>query len=161
MASFNQVTLIGNLTRDVEVKFIPSGTAVAEVSLAVNKKWTTKDGTKGESVAFIECTLWGKTAELAGEYLSKGSPVLFSGELVQDTWEDKESGQKRSKLKVRVETMQFLGGKQGGGGDGGGAEQQERPASGYREQAKQKAVAQSSRYEQYDATPNGGDDVPF
>ena len=158
MASFNQVTLIGNLTRDVEVRHIPSGTAVAEVSLAVNEKWTNKDGSKDESVAFIDCTLWGRTAELAAEYLSKGSPVLFSGKLVQDNWDDKETGQKRSKLKVKVDTMQFLG--SGGGKQGGGTEQQERPASGYRQQSQQRAAQhQKPQYAEYDPTPIG--DVPF
>lgn len=159
MASFNQVTLIGNLTRDVEVRYIPSGTAVAEVSLAVNEKWTNKDGSKGESVAFIDCTLWGRTAELAAEYLSKGSPVLFAGKLVQDNWDDKETGQKRSKLKVKVDTMQFLG-SGGGGKQGGGAEQQERPAANYRQQSQQRAAQhQKPQYAEYDATPD--DETPF
>ena len=157
MASFNQVTLIGNLTRDVEVRYIPSGTAVAEVSLAVNEKWTNKDGSKGESVAFIDCTLWGRTAELAAEYLSKGSPVLFSGKLVQDNWDDKETSQKRSKLKVKVDTMQFLG--SGGGGKQGGADQQERPAANYRQQSQQRAAQQKPQYAEYDATPD--DETPF
>ena len=156
MASFNQVTLIGNLTRDVEVRHIPSGTAVAEVSLAVNEKWTNKDGSKGESVAFIDCTLWGRTAELAAEYLSKGSPVLFAGKLVQDSWDDKETGQKRSRLKVKVETMQFLS---SGGGKQGGAEHQERPATNYRQQSQQRAAQQKPQYSEYDAAPD--DDTPF
>ena len=153
MASFNQVTLVGNLTRDVEVRFIPSGQAVADVALAVNEKWTNKDGSKGESVAFVDCTLWGKTAEVAGEYLSKGSPVLFAGKLVQDHWEDKESGQKRSKLKVKVETMQFLGG--GSGKQGGGADQEAPQA----QQRQQTAPAKQQSF--YDAPAASGDDVPF
>jgi single-strand DNA-binding protein len=159
MASFNQVTLVGNLTRDVEVRFIPSGQAVADVALAVNEKWTNKDGSKGESVAFVDCTLWGKTAEVAGEYLSKGSPVLFSGKLVQDHWEDKESGQKRSKLKVKVETMQFLGSKPDG--SGGSADQsRERQASNQRQQQRPSGKApHATQYEEYDPTPD--DNTPF
>lgn len=113
MASFNKVILVGNLTRDVEIRHIPSGQAVADIGIAVNEKWTAKDGTKKETVSFIDCTLWGRTAEVAGEYLSKGSSVLVEGKLVQDTWEDKESGQKRSKLKVNVDHMQFLSSKRG------------------------------------------------
>lgn len=155
MASFNQVTLIGNLTRDVEVRFIPSGTAVADVSLAVNEKWTDKAGQKQESVAFIDCTLWGRSAELAGEYLTKGSPVLFAGKLVQDTWDDKETGQKRSKLKVKVDTMQFLGGKPSGGG---GAEHQERAPGNYKDRH-HAPQQQRPQYEEYDATPDN--ETPF
>lgn len=142
MASFNSVTLVGNLTRDVEVRFLPSGQAVAEVSLAVNEKWTGKDGEKKEVCNFIDCTLWGKTAELAGQYLAKGSPVLFQGKLKQDTWEDKESGQKRSKLKVTVDHMQFLG--RGKGGDAG------QQGAG----RTQSAPAEASDYSQFDADDN-------
>jgi single-strand DNA-binding protein len=154
MASFNQVTLVGNLTRDVEVRYIPSGAAVADVSLAVNEAWTNKDGSKGESVAFVECTLWGRTAEIAGEYLSKGSPVLFAGKLVQDNWDDKETGQKRSKLKVKVETLQLLGSKPGG--QDAPAARQEAPQA---QQRQQTAPAKQQSF--YDAPAASGDDVPF
>lgn len=112
MASFNQVTLLGNVCRDPEVRYTPGGTAVCDVSLAVNRTWFDKQTQeKKESVAFIECTLWARTAEVAGEYLGKGSSVLISGRLEQDTWQDKETGNNRSKLKVVGETMTMVGGK--------------------------------------------------
>jgi single-strand DNA-binding protein len=117
MASFNKVIIMGNLTRDPEVRFIPSGTAVCDISLAVNSQWTDrKSNERKEEVTFVEVTLWGRTAEIAGEYLAKGRPVLIEGRLHQDSWEDKETGQKRSKMKVIAESMQLLGSRDGGGG---------------------------------------------
>ena len=128
MTSFNKVIIAGNVARDIEVRFIPSGTAVADVSLAINSQYKDKKSNeKKEEVTFVECTLWGKTAELAGQYLKKGSPVLFEGRLHQESWEDKESGTKRSKLKVVVESMQFLGSGPSKGGGGG----QRQGASGH------------------------------
>jgi single-strand DNA-binding protein len=125
MASFNRVILIGNLTRDPEVKYIPSGMAVAEIGLAVNRYFNDKStNERKEETTFVDVTLWGRQAELAGEYLAKGRPVMIEGRLQLDTWEDKQSGQKRSKLRVVGETMQFLGsgpGEGGGGGGGGGS----------------------------------------
>lgn len=143
MPSYNKVILIGHLTRDIEVRFLTSGSAVAECSLAVNETWKDKSsGEKKETVSFIDCTLWGKTAELAGKYLKKGSAVMFEGKLKQDTWEDKESGQKRSKLKVTVEHMTFIGGGQAGQrGDSSSNESAETP------------------YSEFD--PVGVDDSPF
>ena len=124
MTSFNKVIIAGNVTRDIELRHIPNGTAVADVSLAINSQYQDKKSNeKKEEVTFVECTLWGKTAELAGQYLKKGSPVLFEGRLHQESWEDKESGAKRSKLKVVVESMQFLGSGPSKGG-GGGPKQQ-------------------------------------
>ncbi len=119
MASVNKVILIGNLTRDPEVKYTPKGMAVAEVGLAVNRNYTV-DGDKREEVTFVDCELWGKTAELAGQYLSKGRPVYFEGRLKLDTWDDKTTGAKRSKMRVVVETMQFLGSRGDSEGGGGG-----------------------------------------
>ena len=108
MASFNRVILVGNLTRDVELRYIPSGTAVANVGLAVNDR--VKRGDEWvDDVTFIDVTLWARTAEVASEYLSKGSPVLIEGRLKLDTWE--HEGQKRSKLKVVGERLQMLGSK--------------------------------------------------
>src|SRR3954464_7353491 len=118
MASFNKVMLIGNLTRDPEVRYTPKGTAVAELGLAVNRRYTAENGEKREEVTFVDVTLWGKTAELAGEYLKKGRPVYIEGRLQLDTWDDKTSGQKRSKLKVVGEGLQLLGGRPGGGAGG-------------------------------------------
>ncbi len=122
MANYNRVILIGNLTRDPEVRYIPSGTAVAEFGLAVNRPSTDKNtNERKEDVTFVDITLWGREAELAGEYLAKGRPVLIEGRLQMDTWDDKATGQKRSKLKVVGERIQFLGTNTGaGGGEGGG-----------------------------------------
>lgn len=108
MPSFNQVTLVGNLCRDVEVKYLPSGTAVCDLVLAVNERVKNGNDWVDEPV-FIDCTLFGKTAEVAGEYLSKGAAVLISGRLKLDQWE--QEGQKRSKIKVVADKMQMLGGK--------------------------------------------------
>jgi len=123
MASFNKVILLGNLTRDPQVKYTPSGTAVAEVGLAVNRFWFDKQSnSRREETTFVDVTLWGREAEVAGEYLAKGRPVLIEGRLQLDTWDDKQTGQKRSKLRVVGERMQLLGSRgEGGGGGGGGA----------------------------------------
>ena len=111
MASFNKVVLVGNLTRDPEVRYVSSGTAVADLGLAVNRTWFDKQAQqKKEEVAFIDVTVWGKQAENAGQYLKKGRSVLIEGRLQMDTWEDKESGKKRSKLKVVGDQVTFLGG---------------------------------------------------
>jgi single-strand DNA-binding protein len=118
MASFNRVILLGNLTRDVEVKYLQSGMAVAEVGLAVNDRRKNQAGEWVEETTFVDITFWGRTAEVAGEYLSKGSPVLVEGRLKLDQWET--DGQKRSKLRVVGERMQMLGSRGGGGGGGGG-----------------------------------------
>lgn len=148
MASFNQVTLVGNLTRDVELRTIASGTAVAEVSLAVNER--IKRGDKWEDkVHFIDCVLWGRTAEIAAEYLAKGRPVLFSGSLQQDQWE--QDGQKRSKIKVKVSEMTMLGSPSGGQQ----APAAERPARTRPEPAKQASIS----YDEVTGAP--GEDVPF
>lgn len=118
MASFNKVILMGNLTRDVEIRYIPSGMAVAEVGLAVNDRRKGQNGEWVEETTFVDVTLWGRQAEIAGEYLSKGAPVLIEGRLKLDQWE--KDGQKRSKLRVVAENMRMLGGKGGGGKGGGG-----------------------------------------
>ncbi len=120
MASFNKVILLGNLTRDPEVRYTPKGTAVTELGMAVNRVYTAENGEKREETTFVDVTLWGRTAEIAGEYLKKGRPVFIEGRLQLDTWDDEQSGQKRSKLKVVGEGLQLLGGRPGGGGAGGG-----------------------------------------
>lgn len=121
MASFNKVILVGNLTRDPEVRYTTGGTAVTELGLAVSRQWTDRGSNeRKEETTFVDVTLWGRTAEIAGEYLSKGRPVLIEGRLQLDQWEDKETGQKRSKLKVVGETLQLLGSRNEGGGSGGG-----------------------------------------
>lgn len=117
MASFNKVILMGNLTRDPQVRYTGSGTAVTEVGLAVNRTWFDKQANeRREEVTFVDVTLWGRTAEVAGEYLAKGRPVLIEGRLQLDQWDDKETGQKRSKLHVVGENMTMLP----SGGAGGG-----------------------------------------
>lgn len=122
MASFNKVILVGNLTRDPQVRYTPGGTAVAEIGMAVSRQWFDKQtNSRREETTFVDVTLWGRQAEVAGEYLAKGRPVLIEGRLQLDTWDDKESGQKRSKLRVVGESMQMLGSRgEGGGGQGGG-----------------------------------------
>ncbi|MBE7494322.1 MAG: single-stranded DNA-binding protein [Verrucomicrobiaceae bacterium] len=120
MASLNKVMLIGNLTRDPEVRYTPKGSAVCDIGLAMNRVYSSESGEKIEEVTFVDITLWGKTAELAGKYLHKGRPVFIEGRLQMDSWEDKQTGQKRQRLKVVGETMQFLNSAQGGGGGAGG-----------------------------------------
>lgn len=121
MASFNRVILLGNLTRDIEVRYLQSGMAVADIGMAVNDRRKGQNGEWIEETTFVDVTLWGRTAEVAGEYLSKGSPLLVEGRLKYDTWE--KEGQKRSKLSVVCERMQMVGAKGGsGGGPGGGGE---------------------------------------
>ena len=140
MSTFNKVILLGNLTRDPEVRYTPKGTAVTEIGMALNRTYTAENGEKREEVTFVDVTLWGRTAEVAGEYLKKGRPVFIEGRLQLDSWDDKQSGQKRSKLKVVADSMQLIGGRAGGGGGGGGGEQEEgggssRPSSGGRSSA--------------------------
>ena len=125
MASYNKVLLLGNLTRDPEVRYTPKGSAVADLGIAVNRQYTLDTGEKREEVTFVDVTFWGRTAEIAGEYLKKGRSVFIEGRLQLDTWDDKQSGQKRSKLKVIGEMMQMLGARpsgSGGGDEGGGEE---------------------------------------
>ena len=140
MASFNRVVLLGNLTRDVEMRHTPSGTAVADIGLAINDYRKSKDGTNMDTVVFVDVTLWARTAEIAAEYLKKGSPVLIEGRLQLDQWESPD-GEKRSKLKVVGEKLQLLG--TGKAGDA--------PANSGKSTASQ------------DVPPAGGDDedVPF
>lgn len=172
MASFNKVILMGNLTRDPEVRYTPSGTAVSDIALAVNRRWFDKATNQAkEETTFVDVTLWGRTAEVAGEYLSKGRPVLIEGRLQLDSWEDRESGQKRSKLKVIGEQMTMLGTRgEGGSGGGGGPrppQQQGQQPEGQQPQPEgQSQPPQSSDLEPSGFEAPGGvapptDDVPF
>lgn len=113
MASFNQVTLVGNVTRDIEVKYLQSGKAVCEVGLAVNEKYKDDAGQWVDNTVFVDCSLWGRTAEIAGEYVKKGDAILIGGKLKMDSWE--KDGKKFTKLKVTGMTLQMLGSKGGGG----------------------------------------------
>ena len=120
MPNLNKVMLIGNVTRDPEVKYTPKGRAVAEVGLAINRVYTPDGGEKREETTFVDITFWGRQAEIIGEYAKKGRPIYVEGRLQLDTWDDKQSGQKRSKLRVVGEQLQLLGSREGGGGGGGG-----------------------------------------
>ncbi len=120
MASFNKVMLMGNLTRDVEIRHTPSNTAVGNFGLAVNRKYKTQSGEQREEVTFVDCEAWGRTAEVMAQYLGRGRPVFIEGRLKLDQWEDKNGGGKRSKLSVVVENFQFINSGQGGGNAGGG-----------------------------------------
>jgi single-strand DNA-binding protein len=116
MANLNRVLLIGNLTRDPEVRYTPKGTAVTEIGLAVNRIYSGEDGEKKEETTFVDVTLWARQAEIAGQYLKKGRPVFIEGRLQLDTWDDKQTGQKRSRLRVVAENLQLLGSRQEGEG---------------------------------------------
>jgi single-strand DNA-binding protein len=129
MANFNKVLLVGNLTRDPELKHTPSNQAVAQIGLAVNRNYQTKDGEKREETTFVDCEAWGRTAEVMCQYLEKGRPVLVEGRLKLDQWQDKD-GNNRSKLKVVIENFQFLGGRGEGGQGGGGGGQSNYASSG-------------------------------
>jgi single-strand DNA-binding protein len=124
MASLNRVLLMGNLTRDVEVKYTASNTAVANIGLAVNRRYRSGDEFR-EETTFVDCEAWGKTAETMGKYLSKGRPVFIEGRLKLDEWQDRD-GNRRTKLVTVVENFQFIDSRQGGSGGGGG---QKAPAS--------------------------------
>jgi len=132
MANLNKVFLIGNLTRDPEVRYTPSGTAVAQLGLATNRRWKDRQsGEMREDATFVDIEVWGRQAELAGQYLSKGRPVFVEGRLRLDQWEDRNTGQKRSRLKVVGENFQFLGSRgDGGGGGGGGGARRSSPPKG-------------------------------
>lgn len=157
MASFNKVILVGNLTRDPEVKYTTGGTAVTEIGLAVNRSWFDKNANqRKEETTFVDITLWGRTAEIAGEYLSKGRSVLIEGRLQLDSWEDKTSGQKRSKLRVVGENMTMLGSRGEGGGGGGG----NRGGGGQRS-APEPADSFYDDAPPDDSMGGGGGEVPF
>jgi single-strand DNA-binding protein len=116
---FNKVTLLGNLTRDPETRNTPSGQSVTNFSLAVNRTWRGTDGQQQEAVSYIDCVAWGKAGEIITQYLTKGRPVLVHGRLDQRSWDDKDSGQKRSKIEVVVEDFNFV---DSGSGAGGGSD---------------------------------------
>ena len=111
MPSLNKTFLMGRLTRDVELRYTTKGTAVAELSLAINRVWSDENGQKQEETTFVEVTLWARTAEIAAQYLQRGSEAFIEGRLQLDTWEDKQSGGKRSKLRVVAERLQLIGDK--------------------------------------------------
>ena len=155
MPNLNKVMLIGNLTRDPEIKYTPKGTAVAQIGLAVNRVWSNDAGEKQEETTFVDVELWGRQAEIAGEYLRKGRPVFIEGRLKLDSWDDKQTGAKRSKMKVVGEQLQRLGSREGGSA-GGGAESGEsrvRPAA--------KTTPPPARPPADPDLDAGEDDIPF
>jgi single-strand DNA-binding protein len=151
MASFNKVVLVGNLTRDPELRYTPKGTAIAKIGLAVNRVWTNEAGEKKEEVTFVDVDVFGRTAENVGQYMRKGRPILIEGRLKLDQWDDKQTGQKKSKLGVVAETVQFLGSPAGEGG-APAAPRAARPAPA--------AAAPAAEPVEGDGPPES-DDVPF
>jgi single-strand DNA-binding protein len=167
MANFNKVILAGNMTRDPQLRFLPSQTAVVDFGLAVNHKWRTPQGEDREEVLFIDCACFGKQAETINKYCQKGKPILIEGRLKYETWDDKESGGKRSKHKIVVESFQFLGGRDGGaggggGGGGGGDETEQRPRSAPRPQQSRPAPNRPEPQPPIDDEQHfKEDDIPF
>lgn len=150
MASFNKVILVGNLTRDPELRYTPKGTAIAKIGLAVNRTWRNDAGETKEEVTFVDVDIFGRTAENVGQYMRKGKPILIEGRLRLDQWDDKQTGQKRSRLGVVAETVQFLGSPSGNDSGGSSAPRSARPA----------ASAPAAEPVEGDGPPES-DDVPF
>lgn len=155
MANFNKVILAGNMTRDPELRYTPKGTAIAKFGLAINRNWTAEDGQKREEVTFVDVDAFGKQAEVIGQYLKKGRPVLVEGRLKLDQWDDKQTGQKRSRLGVVLESFSFLdsGNREGGGApSASSAPAAARPA---------RPAASAPPPDHGGDEPPQGDDVPF
>lgn len=155
MANFNKVILAGNMTRDPELRYTPKGTAIAKFGLAINRNWTAEDGQKREEVTFVDVDAFGKQAEVIGQYLKKGRPVLVEGRLKLDQWDDKQTGQKRSRLGVVLESFSFLdsGNREGGGApSASSAPAAARPA---------RPAASAPPPDHGGDEPTQGDDVPF
>lgn len=167
MASYNKVILMGNLTRDPQLSYLPSQTAVVDFGLAVSRRWRGTDGQQREEVCFVDCRAYGKPAETINQYMNKGKPILVEGRLVLDSWEGKD-GTKRSKHRVSVERFQFVGSAGGAGGAAGGAP---RPAAAPRpapqQMAQQPQAQQAPVDETADAAPPPyeeeapGEEIPF
>ena len=154
MANFNKVILAGNLTRDPELRYTPKGTAVARITLAVNRTWKGENGESKEEVSFVDVDIWGRQAEVISQYMKKGRPLLVEGRLKQDTWEDKNTKQKQSKLKVVLESFSFIDSNRG---DAGGAPEAPRAS---RPTVAASASAPAPEGGEADGPPEG-DDVPF
>jgi single-strand DNA-binding protein len=165
MASVNKVMLLGNLTRDPEIRYTPKGTAVTDLGMAVNRVRTGDNGERIEEVTYVDVTLWGRQAELAGQYLGKGRPVFIEGRLQLDQWDDKQSGQKRSRLRVVGENMQFLPSGGAGGGNSGGGENYPQGGSSFSEEEGQQRPAPPASNQggaaASDSFDNDDDDIPF
>jgi single-strand DNA-binding protein len=157
MASFNKVILMGNLTRDPELRYTPKGTAIARLGLAVNRSWKTETGELKEEVTFVDVDAFGRQAETIGQYMKKGRPLLIEGRLKLDQWDDKQTGQKRSRLLVVLETFKFVdSGQRSEGGNSGSFENAGRRA------AAPVASAPAQAEPPMDEPPMpSDDDVPF
>jgi single-strand DNA-binding protein len=149
----NKFIGLGNLTRDPELRFTPKGTAVCNVGLALNRKWRTESGEDREDVTFLDCTIWGATAEATSKYCKKGKRVLVEGRLAQQTWEDKETHKQRSKIIVQVEQIQFLGSP-----DSASAS---RPTEGGYRSTASPAGRAASQPSDSEPPPDSDDSVPF
>lgn len=160
MANVNKVMLLGNITRDLEVRYTPKGTAVCDLGMAVNRYRTGDNGERIEEVTFVDVTLWGRQAELAGQYLAKGRAVFIEGRLQFDQWDDKQTGQKRSKLRVVGENMQFIGGSGGPGGNQGGGSAGP-PSQSSSHEGGQSAPPAQGGAPAADSFDNDEDDIPF
>ncbi|MBA3707462.1 MAG: single-stranded DNA-binding protein [Planctomycetes bacterium] len=160
--SLNKVVLAGNLTRDPQVRFFANERAVADFGLAVNRKYKANDGTLKEETTFVDVEAWGRTAELIGQYLTKGRACYVEGRLKLDSWEDKKDGQKRTKLKVVADNVQFLdsnrGGERGGAGANANADAGERAAS---DEASDASPVSSKPAAASAAQPVADDEPPF
>ncbi len=162
MANYNKIMLMGNLTRDPQLSYLPSNTPVVEFGLAVNRRFRRQDGEQGEETLYVDCRAFGRTAELLNQYTAKGRPLFVEGRLQLDQWEDKE-GNRRSKHRVFIENFQFIDSKGGGGGGGnddGGGYQGGGSSQGGSRSAPPRNAAPSSPPPgpDFDA---GGDDIPF
>jgi single-strand DNA-binding protein len=153
-ASLNKVLLMGNLTRDPEVKYTPKGTAVGDLAIAINDSYKAQDGTIKETVTYVDIEVWGRQAETCKQYLTKGRPIFVEGQLRLDQWETPQ-GEKKSRMKVRADRVQFLGG--GPAREGGGGER--RPSSGGNTE---QAAARPASTVSEDRPPlPDDDDIPF
>ncbi len=157
MPNLNKVMLIGNLTRDPEIKYTPKGSAVAEIALAINRSYSTDQGEKREETTFVDVVLYGRLAETAGGYLRKGHPAYIDGRLKLDTWDDKQTGQKRSKMRVVGESLQLLGGKESGERSDSPPAQSGRQTSGAGRESKR--VARAGNVITHDDLAE--EDIPF
>lgn len=156
--SFNKVIIMGNLTRDPEVRTLPSGNSVARLAVAVNRTYNDKDGNKKEEVTYVDVDAFGKQAEVIGKFFTKGKPILVEGRLKLDQWEDKTSGEKKSRLGVVLEQFSFVGGKSDGGSSGD-SYSDEAPAP--RRAAAPAPRQAAPRREAPPAQDIGDEDVPF
>jgi single-strand DNA-binding protein len=162
MANLNKVLLMGNLTRDPEVRYTPKGTAVGDLAIAINDSYKAQDGTIKETVTYVDIEVWGRQAETCKQYLTKGRPIFVEGQLKLDQWETPQ-GEKKSRLRVRADRVQFLGGGSGGGGGGaGGGRSGGNYSSGGDKPASERPARPATAAASDDRPPlPDDDDIPF